>query len=217
MKRNRIIAGAATIAVLAGGSAAIAATTDKKAEETAVLTDAAKRLGVSADELKAAISGAEDAQLAAAVKAGKITQAQADEIAARRKAEGTVLNLGHGGGPGRGGHGGGGRELLGDAATALGISEDTLMTQLRDGKKLADVAKANGKTLSDVKAAVKKAATARLAADLKAGKITQSQYDERVGHLDDEISRLGDGRGPGGRGDRGGPPPQPAPSATATP
>src|SRR5690349_18848868 len=119
MSRKKLIAGAATLAVLAGGSAAVAATTDRKAEETAVLTDAAKRLGVSADQLRSALSSAEDAQLDAAVKAGTLTQAQADAIKQRRAADGTVLSLGHGGpgGPGgRGGHGGpgGGRFLLDD-------------------------------------------------------------------------------------------------------
>lgn len=193
MSRKKLIAGAATLAVLAGGSAAVAATTtDRKAEEQAVLADAAKRLGVTSDELKSALSAAEDAQLDAAVKAGTITQEQADAIKQRRAADGTVLSLGHGG---RGGHGGpgGGRFLLDDAAKALGITEDALKTQLRDGKTLEAIAKAEGKTLADVKAAVKKAAVARLDADLKAKKITQAQHDEAVQRLDDRIERLGDG------------------------
>jgi hypothetical protein len=218
MSRKKLVAGAATLAVLAGGSAAVAATTDRKAEETAVLTDAAKRLGVSAEDLKSALSAAEDARLDAAVKSGTLTQEQADQIKARRAADGTVLSLG--GGPGgRGGHGGpggpGGRggALLEDAAKAIGITEDALKTQLRDGKTLEAVAKAEGKTLADVKAAVKKAAVARLDTQLKDKKITLAQYDEAVQHLDDHISRLGDAKfGKGGpRGER------PSDQATPTP
>src|SRR4051794_22042408 len=103
MSRKRLIAGAVTIAALATGSAAaVAATADHKAAEQAVLADAAKRLGVSADQLKSALSSAEEAQLAAAVKAGTITQEQAVQIKARRAAEGTVLSLGGHGGPGGG-------------------------------------------------------------------------------------------------------------------
>jgi transposase-like protein len=210
MKRNKLIAGAATIAALAGGSAAaVAATTDHKAEETAVLTDAAKRLGVSTDQLRSALSAAEEARLAAAVKAGTLTQEQADAI----KARGSVLDLG--GGPGGGhGHGpGGGRELMSDAAKALGISESALFDQLRSGKTLSDIAKAHNTSLSEVQAAVKKAATARLGADLKAKRLTQAQYDEEVAELDEHIANLGQ-RGPGG--DHGAPPAA-TPSPTATP
>ena len=45
MKRSHLIAGAATVALLAGGAGAIAATSDDKAAEKTVLTDAAKTLG----------------------------------------------------------------------------------------------------------------------------------------------------------------------------
>lgn len=222
MSRKKFIAGAATLAVLAGGASAVAATTttDRKAEEQAFLADAAKRLGVSSEQLTSALTAAQDARLAAAVKAGELTQAQADAIKARRAADGTVLSLGRGpGGPG--GHGGGpgarggGRELLADAAKAIGITEDALKTQLRDGKTLTEIVKAEGKTLADVQAAVKKAAVARLDAALKAKTITQAQYDEAVEHLNEHISRLGDARfGPGGKG--GGPRGE-RPSGTATP
>jgi hypothetical protein len=213
MKRKHWIAGAFTVAAIAGGAGgAVAATSDHKAAEQQVLADAAKQLGVSAADLRAALASAEDAQLDAAVKAGELTQAQADAIKQHRQQEGTVLGLGRGGhgpgGPGGfGGHGGphGGRFLLDDAAGAIGISAETLRTQLRDGKDLAAIAKAHGKTLADVKAAVKAAAVKRLDADLKAGRITQAQHDEEVGELDDVLAHVGDlgGRGPfGPRADR---------------
>jgi hypothetical protein len=208
MKRKHLIAGAATVAALAGGgAAAVAATSDEKAAEQTVLADAAKRLGVNADDLRSALANAEDAQLDAEVKAGRLTQAQADAIKQHRQSEGTVLDLGHGG-PGHHGHGGpgGGRFMLSDAAKAIGIPESSLLTQLRGGKTLAATAKAHGKTLAEVKAAVKKAATARLDADLEAGRITQAQRDEEVAELDDELAHLGDfrdhGFGDHGPGDR---------------
>jgi transposase-like protein len=202
MKRNHLIAGAVTVAALAGGTAgAVAATSDDKAAEQTVLSDAAKQLGVSADELRAALSKAEDAQIDAEVKAGRLTQAQADEIKQHRQSDGSVLGFGHGGhGPGDHGgpgHGGpGGRFLFDDAAKAIGISEETLFGQLREGKSLTAIAKAHGKTLADVKAAVEQAATERLDADLKAGRITQAERDEEVGELDEELQHLGDVGGP---------------------
>lgn len=196
MKRKHLIAGAATVAALAGGTAAVAATSDDKAAEQTVLADAAKRLGVNADDLRSALANAENAQLDAEVKAGNLTQAQAAAIKQHRADEGTVLELGHGGPGDHDGHGGpgGGRFLLTDAAKAIGVSESTLAMQLRNGKTLTAIAKAHGKTLADVKAAVKKAATARLDADLKAGRITQAQRDDEVTELDDEIAHLGDFR-----------------------
>jgi hypothetical protein len=192
MHRKHLIAGAATLVALAGGTAgAVAATTDQKAAEQTVLADAAKRLGVGADELRDALANAEDAQLDAEVKAGRLTQEQADAIKQRREADGTVLDLGHGG-PGHGHGGPGGHFLLADAADAIGISEDALMSRLRDGRSLAAIAKARGTTLAEVKAAVKQAATRRLDADLKAGRTTQAEHDEAVDHLDEEIGRLGE-------------------------
>jgi hypothetical protein len=149
------------------------------------------------------LSKAEDAQLAAAVKAGKLTQAQADEIKQHRRREGTVLGLGHGpGGPGH--HGGGPHELFADTADALGIGEDQLITQLRAGKSLEAIAKANGKTLAELESAVKAAATKRLDADLKAGRITKAQHDEELAELDDEVAHLGEFR-PHGHGGPGSP------------
>jgi len=198
MNRKHLITAVVTVAGLAGGTgAAVAATSDQKAAEQTVLADAAKRLGVTAADLRSALAGAEDAQLDAAVKAGRLTQAQADEIKQHRADEGTVLGLGHGGPGGPGHHGG--RFLLADAAQAIGITEDRLMTQLRSGKTLTAIAEANGKTLGEVRTAVKAAAVARLDADLKAGDISRTQRDEEVAELDDEIARLGDFRGgPGG-------------------
>ena len=223
MRSRHIVAGAAVIAALGGGTAAAVAATadDPKATENAVLADAAKKLGVSSDDLRSALAGAEDAQVDAQVKAGQLTQAQADAIKARRTADGTVLGVGggHGGPGGRGGHPGG--RLADDAAKAIGITTTSLFDQLRGGKTLEDIAKAKGKTLDEVKAAVKTSATAELKADLDAKRITQTQYDEQISHLDDAIAdlasgKLGHGGGRGGHDGGPGAPSSTAPPATTT-
>ena len=198
--KKKLIAGSVVVLSVAGATTgAIAATSNHKQEEQAVLSAAAKQLGVRTDELRSALSSAENAQLDAEVKAGRLTQAQADAIKQRRQADDTVLGLGRDGHRGGFGHGGG-PELLADAAMAIGISETKLMDQLRAGKTLEAVAKANGKTLAEVKAAVKRSATAQLDADLKAGKITRSQRDEEVSELEDEIAHLGRFGDHGGHG-----------------
>jgi hypothetical protein len=203
MKTRRVLAGAVTIAALAGGTAgAIAAGTGGKAAEQAVLDDAAKRLGVTSGALRDALGAAEDAQLDAAVKAGELTQEQADELKAHRRADGSVLRLGpdgdhHRGGPGFGpggphgpGHGG----PLDDVADALGIGEQRLFEQLRAGTSLAAIAKANGKTLADVRAAVKASVTERLDDAVADGDLTKAQRDEMLEHLDEHLAHLGERR-----------------------
>src|SRR5688500_6541719 len=104
MKPRRIAALAVSGALVAGGAgAAIAAVTkdDAKQTEQAILDDAAKRLDVTPEKLRDALSAAQDTQLDQAVKDGDLTQKQADAIKAARKDSGRVL-----GGPGlRGLHG----------------------------------------------------------------------------------------------------------------
>ena len=214
MRRTRIAAVAAAGALVAAGTGVAVATTrsdSAKDREQAVLADAAKRLDVEPSELRDALSKAEDAQLDADVKAGRLTQEQADAIKARRKQEGTVLGGPGGGdrhfggrgfgGPGFGHHrfGGGPFEITETAAKALGISEDELWERLRDGKTLEEIAKAEGKSLDDVEQAIKTALKERFDKAVKAGDLTREQADEMLEHLTDRLGDLGDLRFPPGR------------------
>src|SRR3954447_17584927 len=203
MRARRIAALALAGGLLAGGTgAAIAAVSkdDGKQAEQAILDDAAKRLNVSPEKLRDALSAAQDAQLDKAVKDGTLTQEQADAIKARRKQSGRVLGgpfggppgFRTGGGPGFGLHHGprGGAFL--DLAKALGITRAQLETQLRSGKSLADIAKAQGKSLDDVRAALKADAKARIDKAVKDGDLTRAQADELLAPLDEGLSPLGD-------------------------
>ena len=221
MNLKRIVAITAAGAVVAGGAGvAIGATTGKKAEQE-VLADAAKRLDTTPEKLRAALSAAQDAQLDKAVKAGELTQEQADRIKARRKASGTVL----GGGP-RGHHGVGGGKFRGagggkfprgamhqELAKALGISEQKLHEQLHAGKSVADIAKAQGKSLDSVKDALRAAAKTRLDKAVADGDLTRAQADDMLEHLEERLTRLDQpfGHGRGGRGPHGPPPAPPTP------
>jgi hypothetical protein len=215
MSPRRIAALALTGALLAGGTgAAVAAVTkdDGKAAEDNILSDAAKRLNVTPEALRGALSAAEQAQLDQAVKDGDLTQKQADAIKARRAASGRVLGgggLGRGGpglrgGPGPGGpgfgHRGGPRgAFFPDLATALGITRAELQTQLRAGKSITDIAKAQGKTLDDVRASLKADAKTKADKAVADGDLTQKQADELLAHLDDALTHLGDATPPFGR------------------
>src|SRR3954469_7058479 len=209
MRTRRVAIAAAGLAVAAGGGVAIAATTGStpKEREQAVLDDAAGRLGTTADKLRGALSAAEDAQLDAAVKAGEITQDQADAIKARRAQSGLVLGAegGHGFGHGFGfRHDAGATDAALDAAAkALKLDREDLLTRLRDGNSLADVATDQNVSIDDVRAAARGAAKAELEKAVGAGDLTQAQADEELTEIVDRIEQLrggfffGGGRGPG--------------------
>jgi hypothetical protein len=216
MSARRITTIALTGALVASGAgaaiAAISKDDDKKAEQS-ILDNAAKRLSVTPQALRDALSAAQDDQLDQAVKDGLLTQKQADAIKARRKRDGRVLggpgarHFGPAGpwGPGLRHHIGVGM-VFGDLAKALDLTPSKLMEQLRAGKSLADVAKAKGKSLDDVRSAVKAAAKARADKAVKDGDITRAQADAMLSHLDDALQHL-DRAGPLlRRGDRKGPP-----------
>ena len=202
MRRTRIAALTAAATLAAAGTGVAVATSrddDAKQREQAVLSDAAKRLDVSPSELRDALSEAQDAQLDADVKAGRLTQEQADEIKRHRDESGAVL-----GGPGifrhhigprigrfHGGPGHGPGDIFDAAADALGISQEKLFEQLRDGKSLAEIAKANGKSMDDVKAAVRKAVKAELDEAVENGPLTRAQADEMLDHLVDRLDDIG--------------------------
>jgi hypothetical protein len=230
MGARRIAAIALTGALVAGGTgvaiAAVAKDDDTKAEQ-AVLDDAAKRLNVAPEKLRDALAAAQDAQIDQAVKDGNLTQKQADAIKAARKQSGHVLGpLGGPGfrvhgkrfGPGGPGGPGGGpglamrQGLLDDIAEALGTTPAKLFASLRAGKSIADVAKANGKSLADVRSGVKASIKTRLDKAVKDGDLTQKQADALLERVDEKIDAVVSGkelklRGHRMRGFHEGPPP----------
>ena len=212
MGARRIATIAVSGALLAGGAgAAIAAVTkDEGAKaEQEVLDSAAKKLNVTPEKLRDALAAAQDEQLDAAVKAGKLTRKQADEIKAARKQSGHVLGVGpfgklhmrggpgphlHGfkgpGGPGFAFRGG----LFDGLAKALGISEDTLHEQLRDGKSIAAIAKAEGKSLADVKASLRATTKAKLDKAVADEDLTRKQADAILDRFDEHFDALAAGK-----------------------
>jgi hypothetical protein len=215
--KRKLAVGAAGLAVLAGGggayaagntsspSAAAAKPADHAAEQKAFLDDVAKRLNVTRDQLDAAVKGAAEARIDAAVAAGKLTKEQGDEAKKRLESgKGPVLGLGFGGGPGgpRGGGPGLGRGHvfggfgLDSAATYLGLSEDALRKQLQDGKSLADVAKAQNKDVAGLKAAIKTEVTKRLDQAVNDKKLTAEQKTKILAEIDSRLDDLINGTAP---------------------
>lgn len=150
-----------------------------------------------------ALVAAEKTELAAAVSAGEITQAQADQMASTLTAHvtaevnGTRPARGPGGPGGPGfGHGGHGDELTA-AATYLGVTETALTTQLQAGKTLVQVADAtSGKSAAGLIDALVAAEKVELAAAVKAGTITQAQSDQIATTLKARFTALANGTRP---------------------
>ncbi len=182
LKRNLVIGLAALgVAAFAGGAYAATQSSGPSSRQ-AFLNDVAKRLHVTPQQLTSALNGASIDQLQAEVKAGQLTQAQANALEQRLGSGGPapLLPLTPGlagprafksGPPG----GFGGRPFgfgfpgfgLGAAASYLGLTNAQLIQQLQSGKSLAQIATSKGKTVAGLEQAmtapIKKALDAAVA------------------------------------------------------
>lgn len=181
LTRNLVI-GLAVLALAAFAGGAYAATQNSgPTTRQAFLNDVAKRLHVTPQQLSAALSGAAVDQIQAAVKAGRLTRAQANalEQGLKNGAPGPIGPLGAFGAgprmlkpyavpvPGPGGQRpyavpvprfapgfAGGPGALPAAASYLGLTNAQLIQQLSGGKSLAQIATAKGKTVSGLEQAM---------------------------------------------------------------
>jgi hypothetical protein len=194
--------------------------------------DLAKALGITTDQLKAAITKAQDAAIDAAVKAGTITQTQADQL----KANGSGLH----GIPGLMGASTSGTNMDQLLADALGITTDKLQAA-RQSAEIAriDAAVAAGNMTQDqanlmkaqmalnasesFQTALKSAYSDAIKSAVTAGTITQAQADlilknnanfPGMGFGHDGMGRM-PGFG-GGRGGAGAPPAGGLPNSNGT-
>ncbi len=126
---------------VAGAGGAYAATQDSGTSRQAYLNDVAKRLNVTPKQLAAALQGAALDQLAAEVKAGRLSQTQANALKQRieKAPAGAPLLFGRPPGPRPLAVAGGARFLA--AASYLGLTRAQLIDQLASGKSLAEIAK----------------------------------------------------------------------------
>lgn len=145
------------------------------------------------------------------IDAGTITQEQADAVIAALEAARPEGGMGHGRGPGGpGGRGAG----LDAAATALGVTQEELMTALKDGQSIAEFAAAKGVDVQTVVDAMVADVKTHLDEEVAEGDLTQAEADTRLAEVTEKITAMvngemptpppGGGRGPGGHG-RGGP------------
>jgi hypothetical protein len=205
-RKAKVVAGAAAgLAVAAGGGALAATQLDSpKAENQAIVNDAAQQLGIEPSKLTSALQKALEDRVDAAVAAGRLTQAQGNALKARIESGDVPLFAPTGGpGPHFGGPHGPGFGGFDAAASYLGLTEAELRTQLESGKTLADVAKAQGKTADGLIQALYDDAKTHLDAARAAGRITQAEEDQALADLKQRITDQVNGTAPRFFGRRG--------------
>ncbi|HET7686775.1 MAG TPA: hypothetical protein VFM19_10240 [Candidatus Limnocylindria bacterium] len=204
-------AGALLVAAIVGGtliSSVLAAPSGTSTDTTALAHDGdgtrgaycqayvdalASELGITTDELATAARAAAAATIDAAVAAGDLTEERAAALKERlAEAEGNGCAM-IGGRFGFGGHGGlrghlplG--DLLGAAATSLGIEEADLAQRLRDGATLAEIAEAQGVDVATVTTAITDALGTALDEAVAAGDLTQERADEIAERVADALA-----------------------------
>ena len=221
--KRKVIAGAAAALAVGGAGAGIAATklTDSPSVESkAIIDDAAKQLGVQPQALTDAIKKALSDRVDKAVADGRLTKEQGAELKERIAADEFPLF----GPPAFGPHFGAPHPFfhgLDAAATYLGLTDAQLRSRLNGGKTLAEIAKAENKSVEGLKTAMKKEAEDKLDAAVKAGQLSKDEENQVLKDLNSRIDDLvnaqlrmqfRDHRGFGGRGfdrrfDDDGPPP----------
>lgn len=186
--KRKLLIGVAVLGACSFAGGAYAATNDSSPRQ-AFLNDVAGRLDVTPQRLRSAIEGALFDQLQDAVRAGKLTQAQANAIEQRIRQNGTVpfgFPFGH--------HMFGFEHLRGGplraAAAYIGISEVQLFAQLRDGKSLAQIAAAHGKTAAGLESALVADLRAKLDRAVAVGRITQSEEQRLLSRLESAVGNL---------------------------
>ncbi|MEO5576713.1 MAG: hypothetical protein ABIR67_02875 [Gaiellaceae bacterium] len=209
-KRTKLAMGAgAALAVVGAGGAVAATKLSPRDESKAVVEDAAKQLGVDPTKLSDALKQALENRVDEAVKAGRLTEEQGQAMKQRIETDDFPLFAG----PAFGGHRGFGHRGFRDldaAAAFLGVDEKALRDRLRDGETLAEVAKAERKSVDGLVTAIVDATSKRLDAAVTAGKLTKAQRETVVSGLKERTTQIVNGifpafKGREGSGMRGGP------------
>ncbi|MSQ61959.1 MAG: hypothetical protein EXR43_05210 [Dehalococcoidia bacterium] len=217
-KRNVLVGLIATGVLVIGAVVGVAAQTPGAGASGGgnFLTKLAANLGIGEDQLKAAVDQAQAKMIDEAVAAGKITQAQADQMKQRLAEGGKGFGF-----PGEGRHGGPrgpmgtgmglGVDVYGEVVGLLGMQPQDLMQALRAGKSLAQIAQEHSVSVDTLKPGLTALAKAHLDQAVADGKLTAEQASTMLTKLSEQIDNILNGqlgpRGPrGARPEHKGPP-----------
>jgi polyhydroxyalkanoate synthesis regulator phasin len=235
--RRILIAALAIVLVstaVIGGGIGLAVAQDEETPVQSFLGRVAEKLGIGEDELRSAVTEAEQDIIDEKVAEGKLSEEQGESLKERVEEKGLLGPLG--------GALGGKRDRFCDrvfgcirervcngasdcvdgrvrdhtaeaAATVLGLELEELMDELKDGKTLAEVAEEQGMATDEFTAAMLPEVRQELDALVSEGKLTEEQadaiYDRVEENIDDIVNAQGRRPllGPGG-GVFGGPCPR---------
>jgi hypothetical protein len=173
-------AGGATIGVAASGGGS------SPAKDLADALNQTKGTHLTEADVQAAMQAAFKARLDAAVTAGRLTQAQADQMLQRAKDAPQR----------RARHEAAHAARIAPVAKLLGMTEDEIHTKLEGGTTLAKLAESKGVSRAKLLDAIKAGITAEAAAE--GVTVTDARLTEMA-------TRMADGTGGPGRGDHRGP------------
>ena len=185
--KHKLLVGATTLVAMASAGGAYAATQSSGNPRQAFINDLAHRLHVTPSQLRSALKGAYMDRIQAAVKAGRLTQAQANKLEQRIQRGGTLpffFRMRHrlfGGPPGG---------PLHVAAVYLGLTDAQLLGDLSSGQSLAHIANARGKSLTGLEQAIESAFKVQLDRRVAAGFISKPQEQRLLNRLSARIARL---------------------------
>ena len=192
MKKTLLILGAvaalavAIVAVAAVGAQEGTPDAEKPADEFIAKT--AENLGITVDELTAAMTNARFEMIDEAVADGKLTEEQAAKLKERIQEYGPLIQ------PHRvkDKHRAclGARFMVSAAATVLDMEAADLTEQLKSGQSLAAVAEAQGMSVDDFKAGLLSQVKTELDTKVADGKLAQERADKIYAGVEENIDRI---------------------------
>ncbi|WP_205683860.1 coiled-coil domain-containing protein [Brevibacillus migulae] len=152
------------------------------------LATIAEAQGVEEDKLIDLLTKQQEEKLAEAVKAGKLTQEQADKMSenAAEKIKSLIENTHQGKGFGGGFHLKENEDLL----KLLNLTAEQLREAMKAGQSLAELAQAQGVDVDDVIDLLTTQREEQLAQAVKDGKLTQEQADQKKANLEESIKKM---------------------------
>jgi ribosomal protein S20 len=186
-KKWLVIALAAAILGTIAAGAAMAASPQSPADSGQVfLNKLAGALGIDRAKLDAALKTAANQTVGQALQEGQITQQQADQMRSRISQGFPFFGMKIGGG--KNGAGGGFKVTLKPLADVLGMAPQDVISALRSGKKVSDLAASKGMTVAQVQDKMLAAIKTRLDQAVKSGKLTQTQASQAYSKLQQNIT-----------------------------
>jgi len=149
----------------------------------------AEKLGISTEALTTAMSNAQFDLIDEAVANGKLTQDEAAKLKERVNEYGplSVLGLRHGKDVGVCL---GAKLVVGAAVDVLHMDRTEIVSAVRSGQSLAEIAQSKGMSVDDFKSALLQSVKAKLDAKVADGTLTQEQSDRAYSAIQGKIDQI---------------------------